>query len=128
MLQWNDNINYDSSLSTNCSHIDDMLHYYYYIYTGTFLWASMGHPSLLYYQKDVLRLFWQPVLALNLLNVNIDQILPFINVVLDHLQVRQTYIYISRGTKTILGPAGLLLRTCRKNSFGQSSLYCSVFS
>ena len=29
-----------------------------------------------YYQKDVLRLFWQPVLALNLLNVNIGQILP----------------------------------------------------
>ena len=63
-----------------------------------------------YYQKDVLRLFWQPVLALNLLNVNIDQILPFINVILDHLQVQQTYIhvhvYISRGHQNNL-------RTCR---------------
>ena len=61
-----------------------------------------------YYQKDVLRLFWQPVLALNLLNDNIGQILPFINIILDHLQVRQTYIYIyiSRGHQNNL-------RTCR---------------
>ena len=51
-----------------------------------------------YYQKDVLRLFWQPVLALNLLNDNIGQILPFINIILDHLQV-WTNIYIMGAPK-----------------------------
>ena len=55
-----------------------------------------------------LRLLWQPVLALNLLNDNIGQILPFIDIILDHLQERQDIdIYVYRGgTFTIC-------RTCR---------------